>query len=161
MLAFSTTHARHQAGHTGRAASGVREVKVVRHSFPHPDFPGGQWETSSGTWVNVPGASVNITVPEGERALIVVRFSPSVICSGSGICESRVLIGDVEAEPAKPVYFNPGSTNHWGVIYTERSLGPLEPGTYSVKGQVQTTFGLSGTTLYVRSFHLTVERFRD
>jgi hypothetical protein len=160
-LAASVAIAGHEAGHSAKAALSSREVKVVRHSFPHPDYPGGQWETTTETWTTVPGASANITVPQGEKALIVVRFSPSVICSGTGICESRITINDVEAEPAKPVYFNPGSTNHWGVMYTERSLGPLPPGKYTVRGEVLTTFGTSGTTLYVRSFHLTVERFRQ
>jgi hypothetical protein len=107
----------------------------------------------------VPGASVTITVPPGEHALIVVRFSPSVMCSGSRACQSRITINGVEAEPAKPVYFSPGSTSNWGVMYTERSLGPLAAGTYIIRGQVLTTFGLSGTTLSVRSYHLTAERF--
>ena len=161
IFAASVAIASHEAGHTAKAAFGIEEVKVVRHSFPHPDYPGGQWVTSTDTWIDVPGASIRITVPEGERALIIARFSPSVICAGTGICESRIVIGGVEAEPAKPVYFNPGSTNHWGVMYTERSLGPILPGTYTVRGQVLTTFGTSGTTLYVRSYHLTVERVRD
>ena len=161
-IAASVAIATHEPGHTRDEGAGLQEVKVVRHSFPVATYPGGQWLTTSDTadWVDVPGAQSTITVPDGQKALIIVRFSPSVICSGSGICESRILIGGVEGGPQKPVYFNPGSTNHWGVMYTERSRGPLSPGQYVVKAQVMTTYGLSGTTLYVRSYHLTVERIR-
>ena len=158
ILAASVAIAGHENGHTiASAAFGNNEVKVVRHSFPQPDYPGAQWTTTTSTWLTVPGAAVNITVPAGEQALIVVRFSPSVICSGTGVCESRITIDGVEAEPKKPASFD--SSNHWGAMYTERSLGPLGPGTYTVRGQVLTAPGKSATTLFVRSFHMTVESF--
>jgi hypothetical protein len=160
ILGVSVAIANHETGHTTATGFESEEVRIVRHSFPPSDYPGGQWETTSGTWVTVPGAFVTVTVPPGEQGLIVARFSPSVICSGTGICESRIVIHGVEGHPNKPVYFNPGSTNNWGVMYTERSRGPLPPGTYAVRAQVLTTYGTSGTTLYVRSYHLTVERFR-
>src|SRR3954471_8174609 len=132
IAAASIAMANHEPGHTSASALNSAQVKIVRHSFPVPTYPGAQWETSSNTWVTVPGAGTSITVPAGEQALIVVRFSPSVICSGTGTCESRIIIAGQQGEPAKPVFFNSSSENHWGVMYTERSLGPLGPGTYNV-----------------------------
>jgi hypothetical protein len=158
ILAASVSTADAAGGRSVRTGVGMSEVTAVRASFPVSDYPGGQWVTTSNNWVTAPGALVSITVPTGEKALIIVRFSPAVICQGTGVCESRVAISGTVAEPDKAVSFD--STNHWGVMYTERSLGPLSPGTYTVSGQVQTTYGTSGTTLYMRSFHLTVERFR-
>ena len=113
----------------------LKQVKVVRHSFPTAQYPGGQWTITSNEFVDVPGAQINITVPEGQQGLIIVRFSPSLICQGTGsICEARVLIGGEEAKPVKPTLMS--SNNNWGVLYTERSRGPLRPGTYRVKAQV-------------------------
>jgi hypothetical protein len=159
ILAASVSSADAAGGRSVSTALGPSKVTVVRASFPVSDYPGGQWVTTSNAWVTSPGAAVKITVPTGEKALIIVRFSPAVICEGAGVCESRVVINGTPAEPDKAISFNAGSTSHWGVLYTERSLGPLSPGTYTVSGQVQTTYGLSGTTLYMRSFHMTIERF--
>jgi ribosomal protein L35AE/L33A len=157
-VATSVAIATHESGHSSASGFGLQQVKIVRHSFPVSNYAGGQWTTTTLNWVDVPGARTTIRVPPGQKGLIVVRFSPAVICQGTGACETRILIGGVEAQPKKPLSFV--GPNTWGVMYTERSRGPLGPGRYVVRGQVQTTFGSSGTTLYVRSYHLTVERIR-
>ncbi|MDQ5815258.1 MAG: hypothetical protein M3516_03045 [Actinomycetota bacterium] len=160
LIVLATTSiviAGHEEGHTSAVGGALKQVKVVRHSFPHPQYPGGQWSITSTQFVDVPGAQTNITVPAGQQGLIIVRFSPSIICQGTGsICEARVLIGGEEARPVKATLMS--SNNNWGVLYTERSRGPLGPGTYGVKAQVLVTSGTSGGALHMRSYHLTVER---
>jgi hypothetical protein len=154
-VATSVAIATHESGHTSASGFGLQQVKVVRHSFPVSAYPGGQWTTTSLDWVDVPGARTRIRVPRGQKGLIVVRFSPAVICQGN--CETRILIGGIEAQPRKPITIF-GGPNTWAVIYTERSRGPLNPGKYLVRGQVGVTN--TSSTLYVRSYHLTAERFR-
>jgi len=148
-------------GVTERSANALVEVKVVRHSFPPPTYPDGQWTIqSTNSWVVVPGAFTSVTIPSGERGLLIVRFSPGMICAGSGDCLTRIVISGSQGLPAKSVDFNAAGGSHWGMPYTERSIGPLSAGTYDVVAQVEATTGLSGTTLTIRSYHLTIERFR-
>ena len=59
----SVAIATHESGHSREVGSGLQQVKIVRHSFPVSVYPGGQWSTSSGDWVDVPGAQTTITVP--------------------------------------------------------------------------------------------------
>ena len=159
VVSFSAAFA--QGGRTERSAHTLVEVKVVRHSFSPPTYPNGQWTIqSTNSWVAVPGASTSVTIPSGEQDLLIVRFSPGMICAGTGDCLTRILISGSEGQPAKPVDFNAVGGSHWGMPYTERSIGPLPAGTYTVLAQVEATVGSNGTTLTMRSFHLTVERFR-
>ena len=70
-------------------------VKVVRDTAAET--------TLSTSYVDVPGAQTNITIPSGQRGLIVARFTAKSDCiPAAGACEGqvRILIGGVEGAPA-------------------------------------------------------------
>jgi hypothetical protein len=129
---------------------------------------GGLEETSSRTFVDVPGAVTTIRVPSGQRALILARFSGASQCGSLNPdddgCFVRILVGGVEAEPVASGPFDtaaccPNSSNgdSFESHQIERSLGPLASGTYPVKVQwkadAENQFMLWG-------WHLAVERAR-
>ena len=142
------------------SAGPIAAVKVVSDSGVH--------ETSSRTFVNIPGAATTITVPGGQRGLIVARFSAASQCGSlnpdDDSCFVRILVGGVEARPASAGAFDtaaccPNSSNgdSFESHQIERSRGALSPGSYRVKVQwlagAENEFTLSG-------WHLTVERAR-
>src|SRR5436190_2210013 len=64
----------------------------------------GLQETSSRSYVDIPGAATTITVPRGQRALVIARFSGASQCGSLNPdddgCFVRILVDGVEAEPA-------------------------------------------------------------
>jgi hypothetical protein len=141
-------------------AGAVKKVAVARGSDTAT--------TTSDTWVNLPGAAVNIKVPSGQKALLIATFSGESICSGGVVadeCDVRIMFGTKQGKPG-PAAPNSGaafdSVGTSGADYREmhaiqRSLGPLGPGTYTVKVQWQTC---CGTTFTLDDWHLTVESFK-
>ena len=141
-------------------AGSITAVKVVSDS--------GTQETTSRTFVDIPGATTSITVPAGQRALIVARFSAASQCGSLNPdddgCFVRILIGGTEAEPAHSGPFDmaaccPNSSNGdaWESHQIERSLDSLPAGTYPVKVQWQAD---AENQFMLWSWHLTVERAR-
>jgi hypothetical protein len=141
---------------TGRA---VERVAVVRSSQI--------FNTSTTTYTTIPGATARITVPSGERALLIARFTTQVDCtvgdgSPSGACMARILSNAKEMAPAsggskldtvaagRPAGVKSGAL--------DRSLGPVGPGTYNIKVQVRVTN--AKMIVEVTDWHLTVERVR-
>jgi hypothetical protein len=127
--------------------------------------------TTSTSFVNLTGASVRITVPRHQRALILARFSAETDCTGGSTgqwCSARILIGGVEASPASGVDFAMDSvdaddvscdplTCGWESHSMDRSRGPLGPGTYTVRVQ----WRVNGTpTFRLDDWSLTVERVK-
>jgi hypothetical protein len=116
-------------------------------------------QTSSLSYVNVPGTLTNITVPAGKQALIVVRFAASSKCvSIPGVlCRVRVLVGGVEASPAGSNVDVWDSASGGGIPShaIERSL-LKGPGTHTVK--VQYRVNVATELLALFGFHMTVER---
>jgi hypothetical protein len=148
------------AGVTRVSGGGSSRVAVARGS--------NQVSTTSGSWVNLPGAAVNIKVPRRTKALLIATFSGESICSGGSVadeCDIRIMFGTKQGKPG-PAAPNSGaafdSVGTSGADYREmhaiqRSLGPLGPGTYTVKVQWQTC---CGTTFNLDDWHLTVESFK-
>jgi hypothetical protein len=144
------------AATTGASGGPITAVKLVR-STDH-------FGTSSTTYSDVPGASTTITVPSGQRAVIVARFSGTSDCPtlGSiGHCFARILIGGVEGAPETGTFGYFDSSQSAVVVgtshYIERSragYGGLPAGSYQVK--VQAKAG-TGATLELEGWHLTVE----
>ena len=139
----------------------LTQVKVVRDANPA--------ETTSTSFVDVPGATVTITVPAGTKALILARFSASSTCPGpvaDASCFVRILINNVEAFPAgvnistfdKETVTN-GITSPQQAHMIERSRGGLTGGTYVV--QVQYMVPNTGATLALVNWNLTVERIKS
>ena len=127
-----------------------------------------QATTTNDTWGNLPGASVNIKVPSGQKAILLATFSGESICSGGAVadeCDIRIMFGSKEGKPG-PAAPNSGAafdSNFTGADYREmhaiqRSLGPLGPGTYTVKVQWETC---CGTTFTLDDWHLTVQSFKS
>ena len=129
---------------------------------------GGLQETSSRTFVDVPGAATTIRVPAGQRALIVARFSASSQCGSLNPdddgCFVRILVGGVEADPVAAGSFDtaaccPNSSNgdSFESHQIERSRGPVSSGTYTVKVQWQAD---AENQFMLWGWHLAVERAR-
>jgi hypothetical protein len=142
------------------SAGGSSKVAIARGSATAT--------TTSDSWVNLPGAAVNIKVPAGQKAVLVATLSGESICSGGVVadeCDVRIMFDAKEGKPG-PAAPNSGaafdSVGTSGADYREmhaiqRSLGPLRPGTYTVKVQWQTC---CGTTFTLDDWHLTVESFK-
>jgi hypothetical protein len=138
-------------------------VKVVR------DTENQSTETLE--WQDVPGATATISVAANSKALILVRFSAESSCTTHGgeenYCSLRVLINDVEAEPASGTDFafvksTPFTAPPVAEAHSmERSLGPLSSGTYAVRLQWITVIPTGGfNTFTLDDWSLTVERVR-
>lgn len=144
-----------------KAGGGVTQVRVVTST-------GSTQETVSRTYVDLPGAATSITVPAGQKALVVARFTGASQCGSLNPdddgCFVRVLIGGIEADPVSAGMFDTAeccsaSSNgdSWESHAIDRSRGPLGPGTYAVrvqwKADAENDFMLWG-------WHLTVERVK-
>jgi hypothetical protein len=144
-----------------RTGGPITAVKVVRGA------PEMMIETNSRTFVDIPGASTTITVPEGGRGLVLARFSASSQCGSHNPdddgCFVRILVGGVEASPqAGPfdtAFCCPNNSNAdaWESHAIESSRGPLPPGAYRVKAQWKAT---AESTFSLWSWHLAVELAR-
>jgi len=148
--------ARHIAGTTVSGTS-ITAVKVVRETASN--------ETTSTSYVNLPGASTTITVPTGQKALILARFSAESVCYAGQQghwCSVRILVGGVQAEPADGLDFGFDSVEADQFLYEshsmDRSRGPLSAGSYLVRVQVAVT--LSSVVFRLDDWSLTVERVR-
>src|SRR5215207_6091688 len=65
---------------TGQGGGPITAVKVVRDTAAST--------TESTSYVNLPGATTTITVPSGQRALILARFTAESSCGQFGVgCE--------------------------------------------------------------------------
>jgi hypothetical protein len=141
---------------TGKA---VERVAVVRSSQI--------FNTTVTRYTTIPGATVRITVPSGERALLIARFTTQEDCNvgdgnPSGKCMARIISNTREMAPASggSAIDTVAAGNPAGVrsAALDRSLGPVGPGTYRIKVQVKVTNALMIVEL--TDWHLTVERVR-
>jgi hypothetical protein len=124
--------------------------------------------TTSTSWVNIPNASVTITVPAGHRAILLATLSGESICQGGSVadeCDVRIMAGTKQFLPG-PAAPNSGaafdsvgtSGNDYREIHSvQRSLGPLSAGKYTVRVQWETC---CGTTFTLSDWNLTVEEIR-
>jgi hypothetical protein len=136
----------------------ITAIKVVRSA--------DEQSMHATTFTDVPGASTTITVPSGQRALIVARFEASTLCipSANDECSEsvRILIGGAVGAPADSTTWQEtriGESYHQETHEIERSRGGLNglpAGTYEVKVQAQ---GFDTSTFFdIEDSHLTVER---
>lgn len=131
----------------------IAQVKVARSD---EDF-----NTSSASYVDIPGAAVQFNVPRGQRALLLARFSAESICSGGSWCSVRIVTvrsGVVrEMEPASGTDFAFDSPNDsWESNSMDRSR-LVGRGTYTVKAQAAV---IGGSSFRLDDWSLTVERAR-
>jgi hypothetical protein len=144
-----------------KSGTTITSVKVITSTITTQ-------ETQSRTYVDLPGAATSITVPSGQKALIVARFTGASQCGSLNPdddgCFVRVLIGGQEADPVNAGHFDTaeccsGSSNgdSWESHAIDRSRGPLGPGTYPVR--VQWLAGAENDFM-LWGWHLTVERVK-
>jgi hypothetical protein len=76
-----------------KSGTTITSVKVVTSTITSQ-------ETQSRTYVDLPGAATSITVPSGQKALIVARFTGASQCGSLNPdddgCFVRVLIGQLQ-----------------------------------------------------------------
>jgi hypothetical protein len=152
---------------TTKSGKAITAVKVVRETAAQV--------TSSTSYVDLPGATTTITVPAGQRALILARFSAESNCvdgAAGDYCTTRVRIGGVSADPASETDFafdsidDPSNCTNalfgtqcgWESLSMDRSRGPLGPGTYTVKVQWAVTD--AAVNFRLDDWSLTVERVK-
>jgi hypothetical protein len=121
---------------------------------------------SQTNFVDLPGARATITVPSGQKAVIVARFSGQSSCEPAqpsflGQCFVRILIGGVAGAPSDKQAFDEvpeSGLDGFEAHEIERSrvgFGGLGPGTYTVQIQWATD---GNVRFNISQWHLTVER---
>jgi hypothetical protein len=131
----------------------INQVKVARSDEA--------FNTTSASYVDIPGATVQVTAPRGGQALLLARFSAESICTGGAWCSVRIVAvkGGVEQEmePASGTDFAFDSPNdNWESNSMDRSL-LVGRGTYTVKAQAAV---IGGSSFRLDDWSLTVERAR-
>ena len=96
-------------------------------------------------FVDVPTASVDITVPEGHSALIVARFAAESRCDGGDYASIRLLLDGSEMRPAVADDFAFDSSDSasegpssWESHAMERFETSVGAGAHTVTAQVST-----------------------
>jgi hypothetical protein len=152
----------------------IATVAFANHAPWHKVFKGrapnktvvvtGEQETEviDDEWHGINGARTEIRIPNGERALILVRFTAETVCyfAGPDFCSVRVMVDGKQAKPASGRDFHIDS-NYGGETEESEKAHALDrslevgPGRYTIK--VQGT-AMDSTILKVDDWSLTVER---
>lgn len=145
---------------TSSQGGAITAVKVKRET--------NSASTTSTTFVNVPNASMNISVPSGQRALLLIRFSAESSCDGGAWgdwCSLRVLVDGTEAHPRAGGNFafdtDEGvATNYdiWEANSMDRSI-VVGSGAHTVS--VQWSVTTNTTSFRLDDWSLIVERSRN
>jgi hypothetical protein len=145
------------AGVTKVSGGSITQVRVARGA--------NATTTNSTTYVNVPGASQKISVPNGQHALILARFSAESYCFGTSVagnyCSVRIMIGGSEGAPATGFDFafdTLGDANDWWESHSIDRSRVVGPGTWTVRVQYGVTD--ANTDFRLDDWSLTVERSR-
>jgi hypothetical protein len=92
------------------------------------------------SFVDLPGASTTISVPDGSEAIFLARFSGESDCFGrlGAWCSLQLLVGAGQASPAVGTDYafdtvDQEAGNNWEGHAVERVLGPLGAGSYTVR----------------------------
>ena len=115
--------------------------------------------TTSGTFVDISGASVNVTVGSGEKRGFHVTLSGTCAVDGAGKEEDvvvRVLVNGVEIAPGQTTLCEDFSNDDHipeGANAQQWVNGRVGPGRYTIKAQ---WFAESGATGFLRDMNFTV-----
>ena len=122
----------------------VTQVKSVRSTLAQ------QFTDTAGATVatNLGGGSTSITVPAGQKALLLIRFSADTACFGgtSGgydSCYVQALVNGSVAQPGE-VAFDNNNNNTEAVLLSQRDAHAMEwaktvgAGTYTIQIKVRT-----------------------
>lgn len=133
----------------------------------------------AGTWHTIPGAKLNVTVPDGTNAVLLMRFSAESSCDSlsysegsaspaAGHCPVRIVVNGTPAQPASGRDFSFDSTSmgnenagSWEAHSMERWFF-TNPGTYTVKVQATVDSDIGAETVRFRldDWILVVERLK-
>ena len=121
--------------------------------------------TTSGTFVDIPGAVVVDTITGSARGGYNVTFSATCAINGAGAEEDvqiRVLVNNTEIGPGPATFCEDFETDNNAIPETAASaqyaVQGLVPGAYTIKVQFRTDAGATGI---VRDFTLMVNRHKD
>jgi hypothetical protein len=139
-----------------KAVSGNTQ-KILGTQFP--DFGTTPWRTI---------AERSVSVPSGQRALILARFSAEARCPNSydssskvGSCQVRIRIGNAEANPVSGADFEFAPRSGIGpASYSFERWRVVGAGTYAVRAQWRVV-GPAQATFILDDWVLTVLRSRS
>jgi hypothetical protein len=121
-----------------QSGAGVAKITVVTEADAK--------STNSTSWVGVPGASVNITVPSLKTQLVNVRFSGESACFGASLpgawCSVRILANLSQMSPRSDSDFafdSSGAANDFWEAHAMERTAILGPGTYTISVQWRVT----------------------
>ena len=115
--------------------------------------------TTSGTFVDIPGADVSVTVGSGQKRGFHVTLSGTCAVDGAGAEEDvvvRVLVNGVEIAPGKTTLCEDFSNDDHipeGAQAQQWVKGKVGPGHYTIKAQ---WLAESGATGFLRDMNFTV-----
>jgi hypothetical protein len=120
-------------------------------------------DTISATPVDVPGMKVNVSVPDGQHALLIATFSATTACNDFAApyqmwCHVRVVVDGTPAAPPNPVFAAVPDGGSWDANSMQFVAGPVGSGDHVVKVQFWVEPSGGGITLRERT--LTVLRSR-
>jgi hypothetical protein len=145
------------AANASTTAGPVQQV-IVASSFTHH---GTQTQCSAG-WVNLPGASIRVTIPAVGNQLLTARLAASVILADTAgptgaVGMMRIVSGAKVLQPddggGEPVTIGENQTSPAAL---ERSI-VATPGSHLVAAQFCQSGGDFSNVFQVNSEHLTVE----
>jgi hypothetical protein len=132
----------------------VRSVKVATETAQQTIYPGG--------WADVQGMSLSMTVPSGEKALLLITFSSASFChdssGASAFCGVRILVDGIPALPDQVTFDSARTDGNIDSSHEPHSMqfvaGPLNAGQHTIKVQGAVSenpsyFGISTRTLSV------------
>ena len=133
-----------------KSGKAVTAVKVVTDA--------AAVSTASQTYADVPGMSLSVTVPSGEKAVLLITFSAQSRClDGSGataFCYARVLVDGNTALPGE-VIFDSAADGNAANAYETNSMqfvvGPLNAGGHTVRVQTRVDEAVSSFTMAHRT----------
>ena len=144
---------------TTKVGRDVTQVKVVRS--PNESFVTGKTKG----YTNIPGAAVDITIQNGEHALILGIFSAETTCYGGGKgawCGAQMTVDGVEMKPGDDLALDSSdsgseTSTSWEGHAFQGSSNILGPGTHTVRVRY---VSVGGATFSVDDYHLTVMRIQ-
>jgi hypothetical protein len=117
--------------------------------------------TISQTFVAVPGMSVTVNVPSGQKGLLIITFSAVSQCIDDGTftsthCYIRVQVDGVSAPPGEVIFDSAGDGESFALEANSMQFvaGPVSGGSHTVRvdwrvNEAPSTFMISARTLTV------------
>ncbi len=136
-----------------------RMVTVTQDSAQENDC--GSAAGCAQTFTQLPGASTTITVPSGQTARLIARFSGESRCTVSW-CSLRIVVDGTEMLPASGINFafdsGDGADDRFEGLAMDRTSKVLSAGTHTVK--VEWALGGNNSSFWLDDWQLTVEEWR-